>query len=355
MRATAEQLRRVAATILEAGGSKGEEADLVAQHLVAANLAGHDSHGVGMLPAYVRHVQAGLVVPNTRATCVKDDGPTLMFDGCRGYGRPVAGEAMEAGIARCRQTGVVALTLANAHHIGRVGAYGEMASAAGLVSLHFVNVTDHRALVAPYRGSDARFSTNPVCIAVPGTDRQPPLLLDMATSAIAMGKVRVAKNEGKPAPPDVLIDPAGQPTRDPNVMYREPHGALLAFGAHKGYALAVITELLAGGLSGGPTIQPGNPRLGGTINNMFAVLIDPQRLAGADWLRREVDGFVAYVKGSPAADPRAPVLVPGDPERTARAARLRDGIAVDATTWAEIVDAGEKLGVSRTRVDALVG
>ena len=106
-----------------------------------------------------------------------------------------------------------------------------------------------------------------------------------------------------------------------------------------------MTELLAGALSGGPTIQPGNPRMGGIINNMFAVLIDPARLAGVDWLRREIDGFVDYVKASPPADPAAPVLVPGDPERLARAERSRDGIEVDATTWEEILAAGESQGI----------
>ena len=354
MHATVDRLRRVTRAILKSGGSAAPEADLVADHLVQANLAGHDSHGVGMIPAYVRHLKAGLVVPNTRAKLVKDDGAVLMFDGGRGYGRSVAGEAMVAGITRCRQTGVVALTLANAHHIGRVGAYGELASAAGLVSLHFVNVADHRALVAPFRGSDARFSTNPVCIALPGTERQPPLLLDMATSAIAMGKVRVARNEKKLVPEGILLDTSGQPTRDPNVMYSEPHGAMRPFGGHKGYALAVVTELLAGALSGGPTIQPGNPRLGGTINNMFAVLVDPARLAGVDWLRREIDGFVEYVKASPPADPKAPVLVPGDPERLAREERARTGITVDATTWQDIVQAAEKVGLSRAEAEAVV-
>jgi uncharacterized oxidoreductase len=351
---TADRLRALVRAILERGGSAEPEADLVAEHLVAANLAGHDSHGVGMIPAYVRHLQAGLVVPNTRAKVVKDDGAVLMFDGGRGYGRCVAGEAMTAAIDRCRRTGVVALTLANAHHIGRVGAYGELASAAGLVSLHFVNVTDHRGLVAPFRGTDARFSTNPVCIALPATDRHPPVLLDMATSAVAMGKIRVARNEGKPAPEGVLIGPDGRPTRDPHVMYREPHGALLPFGGHKGYALAVVTELLAGALSGGPTIQPGNERRGGTVNNMFAILIDPARLAGVDWLRREIDGFVDYVKASPPVDPNAPVLVPGDPERLARADRQRAGMDVDATTWEEILAAGEKVGLAREEAEALV-
>lgn len=354
MRATAERLRDVTSAILRAGGSGEPEATLVADHLVLANLFGHDSHGVGMVPSYVRHLQAGLVVPNTHAKVVKDDGAILMFDGGRGYGRCVAGEAMAAGIARCKQTGVTVVTLANAHHIGRVGAYGELASGAGLVSMHFVNVTDHRAIVAPFRGTDARFVTNPVCIALPGTDTQPPLLLDMATSAVAMGKVRVARNEGKQVPEGLLIDAAGKPTRDPNVMYQEPHGALRPFGGHKGYALAVMTELLAGALSGGPTIQPGNERRGGTINNMFSVLVDPARLAGVDWLHREIDGFVEYVKASPPADPKAPVLVPGEPERMAREERTRTGIVVDPITWEEILAAGEKVGVAREKLEGLV-
>jgi uncharacterized oxidoreductase len=346
-------LLKLGSEIFRRGGSEAAEAELVIGHLVNANLAGHDSHGVGMIPAYIRHLKAGLVSPNTRAKVIRDDGAILMFDGQRGYGRRVAGEAMEAAIARCRQTGVVIVTLANAHHIGRVGGYGEMAIAAGLVSLHFVNVADHRGLVAPFRGSDARFSTNPVCIALPGTASQPPVLLDMATSEVAMGKVRVARNEGRQVPEGMLIDRHGQPTTDPNVMYEEPHGALRAFGKHKGYALAFVTELLAGGLSGGNTIQPGNPRAGGTLNSMAAFVVDPARLAGAEWLRREIDGFAAYVKASPEATPGSPVLIPGDPERMARAERLRDGIAVDTTTWEEILAAAEQIGLSRAEAERL--
>src|SRR5207249_534949 len=152
----------------------------------------------------------------------------------------------------------------------------------------------------------------------------------------------------------LLIDSAGKPTRDPNVMYDTPIGALRTFGGHKGYALAVMTELLAGALSGGPTIQPGNERRGGTVNNMFSVLVDPARLAGVDWLRREIDGFVDYVKASPPGDPEAPVLVPGEPERMAREERSRTGIDVDATTWEEILAAAEKVGLAREKAKALV-
>ena len=207
--------------------------------------------------------------------------------------------------------------------------------------------------MAPFRGSDSRFSTNPVCISMPGTATQPPLLLDMATSTVAMGKVAVAKRAGKRMAAGNLIDAQGAPTDDPEVMFRDPRGSLLPFGAHKGYALAVLTELLAGAMSGGGTLQPENPRRGGTINNMFSVLVDPARLAGVDWMRREVDGFVGYVKGSPPADPASPVLVPGDPERHSREARLRAGIPLDATTWDEVVTAGEAMGVTRAQAEAI--
>src|SRR5258705_7836122 len=302
MRILFDRLRRPTAPTLAGGGSEPAEAALVAAHLVDANLAGHDSHGVGLIPHYERHLKEGLVVPNTSVKALKDDGAFLMFDGQRGFGRRVAGEAMAAAMERIRETGVVVVTLANSHHVGRVGAYGEMASAAGLVSLHFVNVADHKGLVAPFRGSDSRFSTNPVCIGMPGTATQPPLLLDMATSGVAMGKVAVAKRAGKHLPAGNLIDAQGAPTTDPEVMYREPRGSLLPFGAHKGVALAVLTELLAGAMSGGATLQPDNPRRGGTVNNMFSVLVDPARLAGVDWMRRGVDGFVGYVKASPPAD-----------------------------------------------------
>ena len=348
-------LRKFAGEIFRRGGSAPDEADLVAAHLVAANLAGHDSHGVGMIPTYVRHLHAGLVVPNTPVRLVKDDGAILMFDGQRGYGRRVAGEAMTAAIARCRQTGIVVMTLANAHHVERIGAYGEMALAAGLVSVHFVNVTDHDGLVAPHRGTDSRFSTNPICVAVPGTEAQPPVLLDMATSEVAMGKVRVAKNMGQPLPEPYVIDPQGRPTTDPGVMYQEPRGSLLPFGKHKGYGLAVIAELLAGGLSGGGTIQPDNPRLHGVINNMTTFLVDPARLAGTDWLRREVEGFVSYVKASPPADPALPVLVPGDPERASAARRSREGVPLDDTTWTELLDAAGAVGIGRDEARALAG
>ena len=347
-------LRGIVAEILRHGGSADDEAELVARHLVDANLAGHDSHGVGMIPKYVEDLQAGLVKPNTHPTLARDDGAVMIFDGGLGYGRPVAEEAMAAALARCRETGVVLMALRNSHHLGRIGAYGEQSVDAGRVSLHFVNVAGHRPLVAPFGGRDAVYSTNPICIAVPGTEATEPVVLDMATSRIAFGKVKVAYNAGKRVPPGSLIDADGVATEDPGAMFADPRGALLAMGEHKGYGLATMCEILGGILTGGPTMHPGHARPGGIVNNMLSVVIDPDRLVDRSWLASELDALIAYVKASRPLASGGSVLVAGDPERRMRAERGRDGIPVPETTWEEILQAADAVGFSRERVEPMV-
>ncbi len=348
-------MRTLVAEILRRAGSEDAEARLVADHLVDANLSGHESHGVVLLPIYVRHVGEELVIPNRPAELVRDDGAILLFDGGCGYGRRVAGEAMDAAIERCRDTGVALLALRGAHHIGRVGAYGEMALAAGMVSMHFVNVTDHNPSVAPFAGREARYSTNPVCVAVPGTEETPPVLLDMATSRIPTNKARVALKRGLQLPEGYMIDRHGRPSTNPQDLFDTPRGALLPFGEHKGSGLALICELLAGALTGGGTVQPGNPRRHGIVNHMLSIIVDPARLVDLDWMRAEIDAMIAYVKEAPRADPEIPVLVAGDPERARRIERARDGIEIEDTTWGEILDGGEQAGLPRAEALALVG
>jgi len=345
------KLRAMIRDIVAAGGSGGDEAAIVADHLVEANLMGHDSHGVGMVPRYVKNLQAGLLVANEHAEVIKDLGAIAVVDGRAGYGQVVAREATELAIARARAHGLALVALRNAHHIGRVGACGEMCAAAGLVSMHYVNVTGHMPIVAPFRGSDARFTTNPYCCAFPATATRPAFLLDMATSRIAMGKVRVAMNKGETVEPETLIDPDGRPTTDPAVMFREPIGSLLTVGRHKGYGLALVCELLAGVLTGGGTSQPAWPRTGSIINNMLTIVFDPALLIDEAARRLEADAILDYVTASPPADPDAPVLVPGEPERLSRAERERDGIPVDDATWAEIVAAGCALGLARSALE----
>jgi uncharacterized oxidoreductase len=340
-----ERLREIAARLLAAAGAADADARTVADHLVDANLAGHDSHGVGMLPQYVRAVRGGVLDPRAHAALEDRGGAVLAADGRRGFGQVVAREAIAAGMARARETGVALVALRNAFHVGRVGAYGEQAAAAGLASVHFVNVVGHGPIVAPFGGTDARLSTNPLCVAVPVAGAAP-FVLDFATSALALGKVRVALARGEEVPPGVLLDAQGRPTTDPAAMFVPPLGAILPFGLHKGYGLALACELLAGALAGGGTLPSVPPEPGRITNNMLSFVLDPSRLPGAERLATEIPAALGWVRASPPADPRAPVLVAGEPERLARARRLAQGVPVERATWEEIAAAGASVGLA---------
>jgi uncharacterized oxidoreductase len=339
--------------VFAAAGSGEEEAAIVAGHLVEANLRGHDSHGIGLVANYLRNLGNGNAAVNQKGHVVSDTGSMIVYDGARGWGQIVAREATLLGIARAKETGVAVVALRNAHHIGRVGTYGEMCAGAGLVSISFVNITDQRPAVAPWRGSDARFGTNPVTVAIPGPTPDRPIIADMATSRIAMGKVRVAHHKGERVRHGTLLDATGRPTTDPAVMFADPHGALLPFGEHKGAGLALICELLGGALAGGATgraVSDGRRRV---LNSMFSILVDPNRLGTAANLAAEMEGFVAYATASPPQPGLERVRTPGEPERETKARRLVDGIPVDSVTWAEIVVAGAKVGLAAERIEAL--
>ena len=331
--------------IFTAAGSEPDEARTIADYLVEANLRGHDSHGVGLVPNYLSHLSAGTVIANRKGRVVSENGSLIVYDGERAWGQIAAREATSIAIAKARETGVAVAALRNPHHIGRVGKYGEMCAEAGLVSFHFVNVTDTRPAVAPWRGSDARFSTNPVCIAIPGPEPGRPIILDMATSVVAMGKVRVARNKGEQLKPGILLDGEGKPTTDPGAMYRQPRGALMTFGEHKGYALAFVCEMLAGALCGSGTMRP--ERQGGTTatNGMLTIVIDPSRLVDREWLRDEIAAMTRYITASPPRHPDEPVLIPGDPERLTRAERVKNGVQVDDETWRELTVAARGVNV----------
>ena len=345
----AKELQAQVATVLIAAGSTADEAAAVAANLVLANLSGHDSHGVGMLPRYVDAVLEGGLLPNTGVKAVLDTGSLLTLDGQRGYGQIVGAQAMALGMERAKAHGSCIMTLANAHHLGRIGHFAEMAVAQGLVSLHFVNVLS-RPVVAPFGGADGRYGTNPCCIGVPLAGRDP-FVLDFATSRVAQGKMRVAHNEGRRVEPGTLIDEHGRPTTDPGVVVVPQSnglfGALLAFGEHKGYGMAVACELLGGALTGSGTWhKPTDPTVRAVINGMLTILIDPARLATQATFEQEALAFVDWLQAGPVAPGFDAVQIAGDPERACRAQRQDNGIAVDAQTWQEIVAAGRKVGVS---------
>jgi hydroxycarboxylate dehydrogenase B len=340
-----QKLRSLARRVFRSSGSSTEEALAVADHLIEANLRGHDSHGVVMIPHYLRHLANGTLRPNRRGRVIGGKDAFIVYDGERGYGQVVAHEVTALGIECAGKSGVAVIALRNTHHIGRVGAYGEQCAAAGLVALLFVNVTGHRPYVAPHRGRDARLSTNPVCIAVPGPAADRPIILDMATSKVAVGKVRVASNQGRHLAPGLLIDGDGHATTDPQALFQEPIGALLPFAEHKGYALSFLCELLAGVLAGGGTLRPANQKAETITNAMLGFIIDPARLVDQDRFRTEIEAIADYVTASPPIDAAEPVLVPGDPERLRRAERIAQGVPIDEATWDQIADAIRGLGL----------
>ena len=332
-------------------GSDDAEVEAVASNLIEANLTGHDSHGIGMLPRYAEAFLQGGLKPNTHVSTLQDSGALLRLDGGAGFGQVVGQEAMALGIERVREHGSCIVALGNAHHLGRIGAWAEQVAAAGLVSMHFVNVIA-RGIVAPYGGADARFGTNPFCAGVPFTGREP-VILDFATSVIAQGKTRVAMNKGELVPEGWIIDKKGAPTTDPKDFY--DGGALLTVGAHKGYGLALMCELLGGALAAGMTQRDNDTSQRRILNGMFSVLVDPERLGNRAAFEAEALAFIDWVKASPSREGFGAVQVAGEPERAMRAQRSAAGVPVDATTWQEILDAAGKLGVEPGAVNAAAG
>lgn len=352
MKLAAKQLEHVSRLVLKALGCKEKEAVIVSKHLVEANLRGHPSHGVGILPFYVDSVRNDTLRPNQPARLVRDAGAILQFSGERGFGQRVAREAVDAAIWRVRETGVALLTIRNAHHMGRIGCYGEQLANAGLVGLFFVNVTDFPSpMVAPFGGTAGRFGGNPICIAFPGTDKHPAFILDFATSRVSYGKTRVAYLAGKRFDEPVMLDHAGHPTHDPRVMWEEPQGTLRPLAHHKGGGLLAATEFLAGLLSGGGTTQPERPRQGGILNQMTAFVVDPAQTGSLPWLQAEYDAMTEYIKSSPAHEGSGPVQMAGEPEARRRAEHLANGIEFSDNEWNAIRTAALEAGVMAHQLD----
>jgi uncharacterized oxidoreductase len=348
-----QDLKKAIAAIAAAGGSDSAEAELVADNLVTANLTGHDSHGIGMMPRYVEAVLEGGLHPNRKIEVKLDGGALLALDGGAGYGQSIGLQATRLAIERAKKHGVSIAALGNSHHLGRIGHWAEMAVAEGLVSIHFVNVQSF-ARVAPFAGADRRFGTNPVCIGIP-LPGEPPFLLDMATSAVAQGKLRVAHNKRTKIPLGWLIDDQGNPTDDPRWGVIAPLGAMACFGEHKGYGLAVACELLGGALTGGGVTDYDNRTRRRVLNGMLSILIDPARLKTQDSYVKDSKSFLAWLRASRAAPGHDRVRIAGEPEREYRAKREREGIPVDDETWNEIRAAAVKLKLGAEKIDALAG
>lgn len=334
---SADTLAQVTDTIFRAAGTPDDIAALVARSLVDANLAGHDSHGVIRVPSYVEQITSGEIVPGARPR-VERDGPSLIaVDGAWGFGQYVAHVCMElaADKARAHQLGLVSLTRSN--HIGRLGEWAEEAARAGVIGMVATSWGGGPFAATPFGGAAKVVSTNPIAWGVPLPDG-PPFVLDYATTAVAEGKLRVARAKGAKVPDGWIVDAVGRPTNDPEDFYAG--GMLLPFGGHKGFALAMVVELLSIALTGADTTTDERGRLNGAV----FLAIDPAAVRPLDEFRAAAGRIAARMSEVPPAPGSDGVVIPGQPEARSREVRRREGIPVAEATWEAIRSAAHTVG-----------
>ena len=330
--------------IFVAAGSEPREAEIIAAHLVDASLMGHDSHGIIRVSKYIDWLRAGQVRANRRLRIVSDRGALVVADGEFGFGQVVGREAMDIAAERARSHGLATVALRNCGHLGRIGAWPEMLAERGLASIHFVNTSGFGILVAPFGGADRRLSANPIAAGTPRKGGRP-IILDIATSAIAEGKIQLARNKGEQLPPGLVLDGHGQPTTDPNVFYADPPGAILPFGGHKGSGLSFFCEILAGSLTGGQASNPKSTTADRLVNNMLSLAFDPAAFGDSDAFANDLTRLVEWVKAAPPSTPGGEVLLPGEVEDRVRRERVDKGLPIDDATWRALSMTAASLGV----------
>ncbi len=338
-----DKLRSIGYQLFEAVGCTIEHARVVTDHLVDASLAGHDSHGVIRFYEYVDDIEAGQFNPRGAPHVVWERPCTALVDGGGAMGQVGAKLATEIAIRKARAYGTATVTLRNTSHIGRVGAYPLMVAQAGLVGLMFCNAGRLGRQIAPHGGLDGKLSTNPIAFAAPRRDADP-ILVDMATSATAEGKLRVFKNRGAAVPEGWLIDRDGQPTTDPD-DYLLRGGAMLPLGGvagHKGECLGFIVELLGGALSGEGVA---NGAMTMTSNGVLLCVFEVEHFTDLETFYDEVDTLARHVLSS-RVDPKiGEIQLPGEFEFRNTRERSQHGIDVGETTWQRVCAAGQRLGL----------
>ncbi len=339
---TAEYLKSASRSVFIAAGARPHDARITADALVDANLAGHDSHGIMRIPNYIRWMESGDINVAAEFRVVWETDAFAVVDGDWGFGQVMARKAMEVGIAKAAKAGVASISARGCAHIGRAGDYPIMAAEAGFASTLFLNTHGAGSLVAPFGGIERRLSANPIAIGIPrpGGDH---IIVDISTCVVAEGKLRNFRTAGQPAPEGSIIDSEGRPTTDAAKFYGPPEGAILPIAGHKGFALGLASDILAGALSGAGCTREGVTRVG---NSFWVTIIDPDRVRGRAAFDEDVRNLVEWVKSSRKAEGVSEILVAGEPELRTAAKRRKEGIPVHADIWAAIVEIGDRYNVS---------
>ena len=339
----APRLRATIAGILTALDVSPADAATVAELLVEADLAGVDSHGSHLVAMYVNRLRSGQIKPRAEITVERDDGSTVWLDAGLGLGQPVGLRAMALAVERSEAHGIAAVSVREATHLGALGAYTRRGAEAGRICFCFQNGP---TVVPPFGGVTALFSTNPLSYAVP-TANEPTIVYDIATTAVAGNKVLLAKKRGDASIPEGWAnDERGRPTTDTEAA---SVWHLQWFGAHKGFGLGLLVEILGGVLAGssyGRTEHTSSDVHGRErVAKGFTFLaVDPERFVGRDELRRRTDELIVDVRTSERAEGVERIWLPGEPEHHRRIERERDGIPLPAALVAELDAFAAELG-----------
>jgi L-2-hydroxycarboxylate dehydrogenase (NAD+) len=337
-----ERERSIIRSLLRRLGASEEEASATADVLAEGDLRGFASHGLLRLPYILRALKRGKIIANAEVKVVKEAPATALIDGGHGLGHYIAIRAMRLAIEKARKQGIGAVGVYNSNHFGIAGYYAEMATREGMIGL-VTTTTD--ALVHPWGGVEPLLGTNALAVGIPADPN--PILLDMAMSVAARGKLVEAMKKGEPIPKGWAVDSEGRPTTDPK---KGLDGALSPFGGIKGYGLALVLELLAGPLVGAAA----GKEVHGTLEPVkdfctkgdFMIVINPAAFVPADEFKARVRGFVTQLKASRKAPGIEEILVPGEPEFRTREKRLREGIPIADEVWSEIEQMAKEMGVS---------
>ena len=343
---TANQLTAVSTNLLRAAGASNEEAELVTRHLVKSNLVGVDSHGVLQLTSYIKGIRNGIIKPGAKFEIVRESPSTVLINGNWGFGQVICYKGMSLAIDKAKKSGSVVACIFNCNHIGRLGDYSQMALENGMIGFICVNGDP---VVAPYGGRKPLLNTNPISYGIP-SGRENPIIVDIATSVAAEGKIRAALYSGHKLPPGWILDSRGRQSTNPADVYEPPlppeqtklAGALLPMGGHKGYGLGLVVSILSGILSG----TGRDPEItSGLTNGVYISVVRIDEFVPLQDFKDSVDKLIRTIKSSPTAEGFSEVLIPGEVEIRAEENRSKSGIVIPDMTWKSLVDTCRQYGL----------
>lgn len=337
-----ESLMDFSVALLVKAGLSTDRATIMANAIIDADLMGHTTHGLALLPAYVEQLENGGMKREGEPTVMNDSGAALAWDADYLPGHWILQKAIDEAFIRIEQHPVVTITIQRAHHIGALSVYPERATEKGLMMLLSSNDPACK-LVAPYGGVTPVYSPNPIAVGIPTSGD--PIIADVSTSTTAFGTINRAKNEGKQLNHPWLMDGRGNPTTDPMETEADPPASILPLGGmdngYKGYALGLMVEAMTAGLSGhGRKDEP--TKWGCSV---FLQLINPNAFAGAEAFKEEMTVQADQCKASAPIDASVPVRLPGERGFALKKKQMQEGVTLYPGIADGLIEAGKKYGI----------